>query len=67
MTAVVELMHGKNAFKKIGTDDLFNKEFMLDAFSIKEAKRLQMKIDNHFIIFDKESVFSLKNNSWIKK
>jgi len=34
MTAVVELMHGKNALRKIGTDDLFNKAFMLDAFSI---------------------------------
>ena len=92
LNGIVELMHGKKAFEKIGTDDLFNKAFMLDAFSIilaynspgdlnevkskyfkfnkfliKEAKRLQMDIYDHLIILDKETIFSLKNNSWINK
>ncbi|RQD74949.1 MAG: hypothetical protein D5S01_05955 [Halanaerobium sp. MSAO_Bac5] len=46
MTAIVELMRGKNAFKKIGTDDLFNKAFMLDAFSIILAYNSPISIKN---------------------
>jgi DNA repair protein RadC len=56
MTSVVELMHGKNAFKKIGTDDLFNKAFMLDAFSIIVAynsPRNIKNIDNKYYKFNK--------------
>ncbi|TDX42251.1 RadC-like JAB domain-containing protein [Halanaerobium congolense] len=56
MTAVVELMHGKNAFKKIGTDDLFNKAFMLDAFSIILAYNSPQNIkdiDNKYYKFNK--------------
>ena len=92
LNGIVELMHGKKAFEKIGTDDLFNKAFMLDAFSIilaynlpvdfseveskyfkfnnfliKEAKRLQIDIYDHLIILNKKTIFSLKNNLWIKK
>lgn len=42
-----------------------SKYFKFNEFLMNEAKRLQMKINNDFIIFDKESIFSLKNNSWI--
>ena len=34
LNGVVELYRGENAFKRIGTDDIFNKAFILDAFSI---------------------------------
>lgn len=34
VNGVIELSRGENAFKRIGTDDIFNKAFMLDAFSI---------------------------------
>ena len=40
LNGIVELMHGKKAFEKIGTDDLFNKAFMLGAFSIILAYNL---------------------------
>ena len=56
ITAIVELMHGENAFKKIGTDDLFNKAFMLDAFSIILAYNSPQNIkdiDNKYYKFNK--------------
>lgn len=56
INGIIELMHGKKAFGKIGTDDLFNKAFMLDAFSIilaYNSSRDLNKLESKYFIFNK--------------